>query len=56
MKHASVLKYGSKSSSVTKYNYISAYKSWKSVIKIQFKTSTKYTKLTESNIYNILTG
>jgi len=34
---------------------MSAFKSLKSLIKIQFKT-TIYTKLTKSNIYNIDTG
>jgi len=37
MKRVSALKYVSKSYSVTKYSYMSAYKSWKSVTKIQLK-------------------
>jgi hypothetical protein len=36
----------------TKYSYISAYKSWKSVMIIMFSTSTEYIKLAESNMYN----
>jgi hypothetical protein len=56
MKRASALKYGSKSNSVTKYSYNSAYKSWKSVMIIRFRTSTKYIKLTASDTYSTLKG
>jgi len=35
----------------SKCSYISAYKSWKSVKIIQFRTSTKCIKLTGSNMY-----
>jgi hypothetical protein len=33
---------------VSKYNYMSANRSWKSLIIIKFGTSAKYIKLTES--------
>ena len=51
MKRPSALKYSWKYNSVTKYSYISGYKCWKSVMIFQFRTSTKYIKLTECNIY-----
>ena len=56
MKHVSALQYGWKFNLKTTYSYIYAYKSWKSVMIIMFRTSTEYIKLVESNIYNILTS
>ena len=47
MERASALKISNK---MTKFRYMSAYKSWKSETIIQFRTNAKYTKLTESNI------
>jgi hypothetical protein len=54
MKLASAFKYVSKSHSITKYGYIAAYKRWKSVMIIQLRISTKYIKLTESNMYKYI--
>ena len=56
MKRASALQYGWESNSKAKHGYITAYKSWKSVMIIMFRTSTEYIKLAESNIYNTRTG
>jgi len=51
VKRVSALKYCSKSNSVNKHSHISVYECWQSVMIIQFRTSTQYINLTDSNIY-----
>jgi hypothetical protein len=52
MKRAYVLQQGSKFYLVTKCVCTSDNRSRYSVMMIQFRTSTKHVKLTESNVYN----
>ena len=56
MKRVPALQYGWKFNLKKTYSYISAYKNWKSVMIIMFRTNTEYIKLVESNMYITLTG